>query len=270
MLSNHRRSSHYMKQSVNLNCILLIQFQKSYWNNYRILIQFRLLFGYLHELVLLFHIILNYYSLRFQWSLSCWWRSTFWWPLPSSWTNPYFFYHITTHHSPWLPRNPHPTKCQAMENKFLLTTITVSQTHWDLTSSSCQPASANWTSNPCTSVYFHAQRIGIYDGLNTGISFNKININVGNTLDTWTGVFVAPDVPGKYFFSYSWLCHDTKTKIQMQSWRNGVRTWFLVLDSTDDNWLKIGEFLTVHRGMQCRFNRLCNLVEAIKWKLFSY
>ncbi len=248
-----------MKQSVNLNCILLIQFQKSYWNNYRILIQFRLLFGYLHELVLLFHIILNY-SLRFQWSLSRWWRSTFWWPLPSSWTNPYFFYHITTHNSPWVPRNPRPIKCQAMKNKFLLTTITTYQTHWDLTLSCCQPASANWTLNPCTSVYFHAQRIGIYDVLNTGISFNKININVGNTLDTSTEVFVAP-VSGKYFFS-------STQKIQMQSWRT------YMVSGTGLNWLanwsKIGEFLTVHRGMQCRFSRLCHLVEAIKWELFSY
>ena len=186
----------------------------------------------------------------------------------SSWTNPYFFYHITTHHSPWLPRNPHPTKCQAMENKFLLTTITVSQTHWDLTSSSCQPASANWTSNPCTSVYFHAQRIGIYDGLNTGISFNKININVGNTLDTWTGVFVAPDVPGKYFFSYSGLFHDTNTKIQMQSWRT------YMVSGIGLNWRQLIEnwrisYCTPWNAMSIQ-PTWYNLVEAIKWNLFSY
>ena len=115
-----------------------------------------------------------------------------------------------------------------MKNEFLLTTITVSQTHWDLKSFYCQHASANWTSNPCTSVYFHAQRIGIYDGLNTGISFNKININLGNTLDTLTGVFVAPDVSGKYFFS-------STQKIQMQSWRT------YMVSGTGLNWRKLVE-----------------------------
>jgi len=54
------------------------------------------------ESICCFECYLNY-SLRFLWSLSRW--PTFWWPLlsscrPAPGITPYFYYRITTHHSP--------------------------------------------------------------------------------------------------------------------------------------------------------------------------
>lgn len=103
-----------------------------------------------------------------------------------------------------------------------------------------------------SAVYFYAQRVGIYDIVNTGIPFNKIVINEGNALDISTGVFGAP-APGKYFFAYSGLCWNNVAKIQLHT-KTTTPTWSKIGDShcTAFNTLSIQSTLQLAKGDQVR------------------
>ncbi|EFX82174.1 hypothetical protein DAPPUDRAFT_101618 [Daphnia pulex] len=75
---------------------------------------------------------------------------------------------------------------------------------------------------------FHAQRVGLYDAVNTVVPYNLIRLNIGNALNPLTGVFVAPKA-GRYYFAFTGLGWATYVKVQLQ----------MKVGSAD--WIKIGE-----------------------------
>ena len=81
-----------------------------------------------------------------------------------------------------------------------------------------------------TPVYFYAQRTGFYSTTGTALPFDDVKINIGNAMDTSSGILHRYTTPGKYFFAYTGLCSDKDTKIQLQNQTMAV-TWTAIGES---------------------------------------
>lgn len=64
-------------------------------------------------------------------------------------------------------------------------------------------------------VYFHAQLKKTFTSANSGVPFDTLKLNVGNTMSPSTGIFTAPKT-GTYFFAFSGIPEPWPNRVALQ------------------------------------------------------
>ncbi|XP_046642707.1 uncharacterized protein LOC124327756 [Daphnia pulicaria] len=118
-------------------------------------------------------------------------------------------------------------------------------------------------------VSFHAQRVGLYDAVNTVVPYNLIRLNIGNALNPSTEVFVAPKA-GRYYFAFTGLGWATYVKVQLQV-KVGSVDWIKIGEAHGTAWntMALQSTLQLAKGDQIRSVHLLGVIHDADGNNFS-